>query len=286
MMVTITNLFDNEALKEPKKFKKGHGNAFLININGKKWLFDTGENGKKFLDNLALVDVAPDDITGVILSHGHFDHTTGLVSLVSARSGTNVLDITAHPAVREKKGSGNPGGTASIADIGFPATDGEFENKTLFTFLKDFTEIQPGMYFTGEINDRPERDGTDTMLHVVNGEWVHDSVLDDTSLVFDARDGLVLLAGCCHAGLLNTLLKVREELGGKKVAMIIGGTHMMGFNHAEVQHVADTLENKHGSPELFLNHCTGARAIEQLQERFQGKVKPFPAGASISFELQ
>lgn len=314
MRATITNVYDNDALKEPLKFKKGHGNAFLIDLDGRKIIFDTGDNGKKFLDNLSLVGVSPEGVAMVILSHGHYDHTTGLIALVDARPAGTVLDIIAHPAVFEPKGSakgsgtpgtsspvspgspgspgvpppsGSPGtpGAASIHDIGFPPRPASFGEKTRVAGVTASTAIAPGLHVLGEITARPEQDGTGGMVHQVDGSWVPDPLLDDTSLVFTTTGGYVLLAGCCHAGLLNTLAHVHRVLGKGPVAAVIGGTHMMGFTAGDVARVADVLERDHGTPALYLNHCTGPKAIEQLRARFGEKVHPFPAGASISLDL-
>ena len=118
MNVKITNVFNNEGLKKPLKFKKGHGNSFLIDINGEKLLFDAGDSSRKLLKNLKLLDVSPDEISKAILSHGHYDHTRGLIGFVGELDDEKILDVYAHPNIMEIKGAGNPDG--EVPNIGFP----------------------------------------------------------------------------------------------------------------------------------------------------------------------
>ena len=123
-----------------------------------------------------------------------------------------------------------------------------------------------------------------------------DPVFDDQSLVIDSQEGLVVLTGCCHAGLLNTLEQIKN-ITDKPVKAIIGGTHMVRFRKKEVDHVADILEKEYEIPDLYLNHCTDSlpkvlsfipqtKATKLLQNRFgDEKVKLCPVGTEIRFEM-
>ncbi|MHA1681599.1 MAG: MBL fold metallo-hydrolase [Promethearchaeota archaeon] len=284
MESSITNVYANTALKEPIKFKKGYGNAFLIEHNGKKMLFDTGDSGKKLIYNLNLLDISPGSIDKVILSHGHFDHTKGIPLLAGSREDSNPLKIFCNPAARENKGTGTPEEFTDGA--GFPELSDELKDRIEFIDLHGFTKIETNLYAITDIEERPEKDGCAALVHERNGRWEPDPVIDDLSLILQSKDGLILICGCCHAGLLNTCNELSKHIDGE-ITTVIGGTHMMGFSTSEVDHVATILEEKYGSPALYLNHCSGKSAIARFAEKFgKEKVKPFPAGSSLKFECK
>ena len=119
-------------------------------------------------------------------------------------------------------------------------------------------------------------------------------MLDDQSLVLDTTEGLVLITGCCHAGLLNTMEHVQKMIN-KPFKAIIGGTHMVRFSKEEVEQVADVLEKEYGLPDLYLNHCTDNLPIplikktpvtKILKKRFgENKVKTCSVGTEFIFEI-
>jgi 7,8-dihydropterin-6-yl-methyl-4-(beta-D-ribofuranosyl)aminobenzene 5'-phosphate synthase len=101
----------------------------------------------------------------------------------------------------------------------------------------------------------------------------------------DAKDGLVILTGCCHAGILNTCAKA-TKIFNKKIKAIAGGTHMMEYSNEDIGQVGDILESVYGTPELYLNHCTGEKAIEQLRARFGSDiVHDCYVGSELTFEV-
>lgn len=112
-----------------------------------------------------------------------------------------------------------------------------------------------------------------------------DPVVDDLSLVLQGKDGLVLIMGCCHAGLLNTCAHA-TKLFNSKIKALIGGTHMLEYKPEDVKHMGDVLENTYGTPQFYLNHCTGEKAIAQLRTRFgQAIVHDCFAGSELVFEI-
>ena len=141
------------------------------------------------------------------------------------------------------------------------------------------------MWTTGEISERDELEGQSPRLFVTEGAgWRPDAYQDDMSLVVGNPGGLVVVCGCCHAGLLNTLAHIRRQ-SGQPISAILGGTHLLNAKAAEVQHVTDVLRDVYASPRLYLNHCTGERAFVALAAAFGDLAHGCPAGTTLTFEI-
>lgn len=290
MQATITNVYTNESTDE--NLKGAHGQAFYITIADETILFDTGGNSKVLLHNMKKLNLSIDDINKIFLSHGHFDHTKGLPGLLDVIEPASPIQVFGHPSITENK-------VLKIKfikkDIGFPTLTDDQKKKIIFNFTKDSVELATGLTSTGEISTRPHRDGTEPNAFHQSGENLEvDHVIDDQSLVLESKEGLVLITGCCHAGLLNTLEHMKKMLD-KPIKSIIGGTHMVRFSEEEVNYVADVLEREYGLPDLYLNHCTDNMPIplikktpvtKILKKRFgEDKVKTCEVGTKLQFEI-
>ena len=137
------------------------------------------------------------------------------------------------------------------------------------------------MWTTGAITDRTEPEGRSAYLLVRGAEgWEPDPYLDDMALVLETEGGLVVVCGCCHAGLLNTLAHVRRTFG-TDITAVAGGTHLLHADRVHLRHVIEVLRDL-GVPQLYLNHCTGQGAYVALTQAFGEKAAPCPAGTRLS----
>lgn len=265
MEARILNVYNNDVL--PGRGLKGsHGESFLIAVGDRKILLDTGWKPRVFLHNLAKLGMDPNGIDQLVLSHGHRDHTGGLTAFLQSRTSSTPLPIIAHPEVREPKAIKAAG---LYIPMGLPKLAPELEATVQFQLSKEAVEVLPGLFTTGEIPlaERMEKPGAEPRAyHKVKGQWEGDPIIDDLSVVLKTDKGLVIITGCCHAGLLNTCAKATRTFGDK-IHAVIGGTHMMRYSEEEVEHVGTELKKDYGSPELYLNHCTGKKAIAQLKKR-------------------
>ncbi|MGY5875765.1 MAG: MBL fold metallo-hydrolase [Candidatus Thorarchaeota archaeon] len=254
------------------------GMSWYLEFENQRVLFDTGTRGKILTENMGKLMVHPDDIDVLVLSHAHIDHTGGLPEFLRQRQRRDLLPILAHPAVLEPKRA------ARVINIGCPQLEPELEEIVAFGLTRYPVPINPYLHTTGEITMRNHKDGTGwIMQHKVGGKWEQDPILDDMSLVLETSEGLVLICGCCHAGLLNTLAHVKN-IFGKDVIHILGGTHMRSYPKEELEHIAKLLENSYGKPKLSLGHCTGRKQIEWLQDRFGTEsVSPIHVGSEFIF---
>lgn len=282
MDAKVLNLYDSKVCAG-KKLKADFGCSFHITVGQHQVLLDLGSSGDVLVYNSQTLSVDIDKISKVVLSHAHIDHTGGLPQFLKSRS--IPVQIIAHPTVLENKALAKDD---MHVPIGLPAVAPELASKADFQYSAQPIGIAPYLYSIGEIqlSQRTEKQGVASRArHKVNGAYEWDPVTDDLSLILATKNGLVLITGCCHAGLLN-VCKQAKTLFNRKIAAVIGGTHMAEYTPQEVAHVAEVLESEYDSPDLYLCHCTGSKAITQLKKRFgASKVQYFPAGKVIQFEL-
>ncbi|MHA1804216.1 MAG: MBL fold metallo-hydrolase, partial [Promethearchaeota archaeon] len=288
--VKITCIYNNKALPNTN-FKGDYGNAVVIKDDNQLIMYDTGNNGDILIHNLNCANIDPNSINLLILSHGHNDHTRGLVKLLSSRNTRVPLQIIAHPlAIERKKASLKASLLFYILyrelEIGFPKLPDSLLSKIEFNFQEKPFQITPYLSTLGEVSNREEPDGSSSlMVHQVNGKWKKDLLYDDLSLALKTKKGLVLICGCCHSGILNTCAQARSLFPEEKIHGIIGGTHMLMFSKKKIKHVADVLEEKYGLPKLYLNHCTGKKATKYFKKRFGAEIfHDFLAGSVLEFE--
>jgi 7,8-dihydropterin-6-yl-methyl-4-(beta-D-ribofuranosyl)aminobenzene 5'-phosphate synthase len=103
------------------------------------------------------------------------------------------------------------------------------------------------------------------------------------SMVIEAKEGLILVCGCCHAGLLNTMAHVRRVFH-HPITVVMGGSHLVSADDDYLQHVIDVLRKDYHPVRFYLNHCTGERAIIALSNAFGELVQPFPVGSQLVFD--
>jgi len=231
-----------------------------------------------FNHNLANLGLNPLKIEAIALSHAHYDHTGGLGAILDQKPDIRVF---AHPDIFTQRYSLKNGG---YKNIGMPEG---IELKLRHTDLQlsdTPAQILPGLWTTGEITDRSEREGGSANHFIRDkNDWVPDRYRDDMSLVLDLGERLVLICGCCHAGLLNTLFNVKRAFS-KPISIVMGGTHLLAAEKAYLEYLIEKLEGNFPGTRYFLNHCTGESAIKILSGALGSRVSGFPAGSKITFE--
>jgi 7,8-dihydropterin-6-yl-methyl-4-(beta-D-ribofuranosyl)aminobenzene 5'-phosphate synthase len=180
------------------------GYSALVEADGKKILFDTGANPDIVLKNAAALGIELSDVEDVVVSHHHDDHTGGLLSLrralmVKNPNAMSRVHVSGNIFTPRLKADGSDGNGLAPIRGPYEATGGHF-------ILHDGpTELAPGVWFTGPVPRKyPETNWSNQGLriHTSTGDTV-DNIPDDAALVFNTSDGLVILTGCGHAGIVN-----------------------------------------------------------------------------------
>jgi 7,8-dihydropterin-6-yl-methyl-4-(beta-D-ribofuranosyl)aminobenzene 5'-phosphate synthase len=242
------------------------GFAALVEADGRQILFDTGAHPRTVLDNAKELGIDLSLIEEVVLSHNHEDHTGGLLVLRRELGAKNPRALHLVHVGRgifwsrpDKDGrEGNP-----MIEIRrqFEATGGTFvEHDAPVAVL-------PGLWLTGPVpRVHPERNWS-VQGRVKSPEGlVEDNVPEDQSLVADTSRGLILLAGCGHAGIINTIDYARKIVRPAPLHAAIGGFHLFPATDANLDWTATKLREL-GLEHFIGAHCTGIEAVYRIRER-------------------
>lgn len=274
MSVRITILCDNSV--GPLTGTLGeHGFAALVEWKDGALLFDTG-GGATLLHNAQRMNRNLRAVSAVALSHGHYDHTGGLRQFLQLAGRTKVY---AHPALFTPRYRVKD--TGESISIGIPYGE-EFLRGIGgdFVFSATGREVGPSIFLTGAVTRSSSFETGDSGLFCDPAGKTSDALTDDQSLVVRGDKGLVLLLGCCHAGLINTIEAARELTGVCQIQAIIGGTHL-GFCSDEQLSATLNALRRIGFGKIYAGHCTGFPALAKLLAEFPGQVHPAMVGTSI-----
>jgi len=251
------------------------GYAALVEADGRRILFDTGMRPNTVLENAAELGLDLRTVDTVILSHNHFDHTGGLVTL---RRELKANDASALQHVHAGDGVFLPRSMDQEAVAKLPpipkellvsALDVRDEYEALggsFTVHDKPHELHPGMWITGPIpRIHPEKNWTPFMRIERNGSLEEDTIPEDQALVINTPKGLVVIAGCGHAGIVNTMEYARVIAGGKPVHAVLGGFHLMSLTDEKVGWTG-TKMHEFGVQHVLGAHCTGINAVKLLRD--------------------
>jgi len=271
----------DDAVQRSSPFWGEHGLAFLIETEAGRVLFDTGQSGTVLLHNLELLGVDPATIDALAISHAHYDHTGGLRALLErVHPGT---PLYANADLFRQRFSRREG---ELRSMGLSLTREELAARLTLRLSDAPQEILPGVWTTGEITSRPEPEGSSARHLIREGDaFVPDPYRDDMALVLEMDNRLVLLCGCCHAGLLNTLAHMQRTFEGP-VAVIAGGLHLTSADADYLRHVGDVLAETESVQRIYPNHCTGEAAFVALTLTLGPSiVHPCPAGTKLDLEM-
>lgn len=270
-------LSDNSVKLGSRNVIGEHGFSALITSNKGEVLLDTGQTGKVLLNNL---DVFKKGIVReIIISHGHYDHTGGLLSLL--RKTSYSCQIHAHPMIFNKRFKKTK---EELKEIGMPFTREELEGiGAKMNLSSSPVVINQWIMSTGTIErvwDFEKSYETEFFIEV-EGEVQPDPFLDDQAVVFSVENkGLVIITGCAHAGLINTIEHAKKLTGSSEVYAVMGGFHLEEVSRERFEKTINHL--KEVRPKLIVPcHCTGKNAMFKLKKEFGDSVMYGEAGLII-----
>lgn len=279
MECRITVLCENTV--QGPGFLGEHGFAAFIEIPGQNILFDTGQ-GFTLIQNSLRLKKDLKDVSRVVLSHGHLDHVGGLLAFMGIKG---PCPIVAHPDLFNERFRlmPAPGGEEKPVNIGVPWPQSYLTTRgAQFEWRRDFTEIAPGVFVTGEVPRRTLFELGDPKFVVSrDGGLTRDPFLDDFSMVLKTSLGLVVVLGCAHAGIVNILDYVMDRTGEKRIHAVLGGTHLGLSPEPQLDPSIQALK-EFNIQMLAVSHCTGQAPVARLASEFGDKF----AFGRVGFSLE
>ena len=267
ILINITVLNDDRC--ENKKCLTSHGFSLLLENNDLKILFDVGQDDL-FIKNAESLNIDLKDIDFIVLSHGHYDHSVGLKFF------NDKVKLICHPdCVVWRKSK-----RTSVYN-GIPFSKEELEAKFDVIFTKEPYFITKDIAFLGQIERKNKFECKKFPSILKDGS--DDIALDDTGLIINTEKGLIVISGCGHSGICNTIEQAKKITNKSKVYAVIGGFHLKEIDD-QVEKTIEYFKNEKIN-KLYLGHCNSDLVCNYFKERMHNiaDVKVIGAGMSIKF---
>ena len=245
VLVDNNTFIDQYYLGEP-------GVSFYIECQNQKVLFDTGYS-HIFKENAQKMGIDLKELDYIVLSHGHNDHTLGLVHLEDVK--TTVL---AHPGVcvpKYKHGE----------YIGIPYSKEELEQKWDCVFTKEPYWINNQFVYLGEIPRVTSFENKEPVgMEYKEYQYEDDYVYDDSALVYKSQEGLFVITGCSHSGICNIIEYAKKVCDDHRIIGVLGGFHMFAINEQSLK----TIEyfKEHQILKVFPCHCVSLQVKAEMMK--------------------
>lgn len=245
-------------------FKSEHGLSFLIEVDQKMILFDTGASDV-YKINAARMGIDLGKVDRIVLSHGHWDHGNGLEHMEG-------LPLICHPGcfVKRYRKSGD-------GYLGLPFSREEAAERFDLETFRHPIRLLDHLWFLGEIPRKNDFEAQATKYMLEDGS--EDFIMDDSGLAVVTPKGLVVISGCAHSGISNMIEHARRVTGVLEVAAVIGGFHLRAANkqtHRTIEYLKTLVDIR-----VFPSHCTFDPALDLFNKSFgQSEVL---AGACLTF---
>ncbi|TDT71950.1 7,8-dihydropterin-6-yl-methyl-4-(beta-D-ribofuranosyl)aminobenzene 5'-phosphate synthase [Hypnocyclicus thermotrophus] len=251
--VLIENLVYNQGL-----FGE-HGLSLHILDKETSILFDTGQT-ENFLLNAKTLGIDINKVKYTILSHGHYDHTGGLKSLLEKN---NKIELMVKKDIFQKKYSNS---TGNIREIGLDNKISKYNNIKYLD--KNIVSLTENIFIITKINNYNDFENDEKKLFVKeNNKYVVDKFIDEVFLVLKNNDDtLTIITGCAHNGIINILKTTKEYFLNNKIKQVIGGFHLKGKSKERIDKTINELI-KLEIQEIYINHCSGIEFFSELKNK-------------------
>ncbi len=253
-----------------------HGLSFWMKLDSTCILFDAGQTNV-IRRNAELLGIELDSADMIVLSHGHYDHTGGLDAVLQTNA--KQIRVFAHPeAFADKYSCASHG---AVRDIGIPVQSRQALRKTADIIPTESpVEIAKGLFVTGPVPRISDYEDVGGPFFKDKECRQRDDLVDDQAIFFDAPAGIVVILGCAHAGIVNTLHYVMQLIPGRPIHTVIGGTHLVNADESRMDRTVAALR-EFDITRLMPIHCTGFAAAARLWNEFPGRVSITPVGTEV-----
>ncbi len=269
-------------LTENTVYKRGfvgeHGLSLLIETEEKRFLFDTGQTGV-FRRNARTLREGLEDLDGIILSHGHYDHCGGLGNWLKEEGAELPCPVYVSARAFEKKYTGNPK-NGQIRNIGIDWKP-ELCKEKLKLIQAEKQEIAKNVFLLSKIPYQVSYEPRPEMFYQDEAGTIVDPMEDEQLLVIREERGLFVFAGCAHPGIINCLTYVTDNFPNEKIYGVFAGMHLKGCKKERLNATIQAL--KELQPAIIVSmHCTGIMAIAAIKEQLADSCILAEAGKVIN----
>ncbi len=275
--IVLTTLVENSV--NARGLLAEHGLSFHIQAGRHSLLFDTGQS-TLLVENARRLQVSLEEVEAIALSHGHNDHTGGLRAM---RAIAPQAQLFLHPASVGSKCAGDPRGTSHPIGMDEAAAASIRDADQAVAWTTRPTEVLNGIFVTGEIPRQNAFEDTGGRFFLDAACAQPDPLLDDQALYFDTDNGIVVVLGCAHSGVVNTLEYVRSLTHGRPIHAVLGGMHLLTASSDRLERTIAALR-RWNVMKLVPAHCTGIAALARLWSAFPDRCAIGPAGTRMVFE--
>ncbi len=262
MMLILRTLLENQ-LSQNRALTAEHGLSFLVETEGKKILFDCSA-GSAARKNARKMNVSVKDVDYVVLSHSHYDHAGGYPDMV--KHGVKAPLVTGPHFFEDKYAS--EGGKYVYLGCGF-GQELLRKNKIKHQVCEKDIMLFEGCYVVGAFEKKYEFEKIPPrFVKETTAGMVADDFADEVCLVIESGNGLVVIVGCSHPGILNMVETVRERFG-REVCAVFGGSHLVEADEDRLSETMEILRDM-GIGIAGFNHCTGDAALKRMGEYEDG----------------
>jgi len=247
---------------------------------GKHILYDTNSEAMPILRNLEILGKSLDQVTTIFLSHCHYDHTDGLMGILEAMG--RPISVIAHPEIFRPCFEIDPDGIRHIGIVGHNRADFE-QAGAIFTLTDAPLNLMTGVTTSGEIDRVTSFEVLEDLYTIVDGKVIQDHERDDSAVLLNLDEGLVIITGCCHAGIVNTMTHAKKITGVDKIHAVIGGLHLIDASEEKVEKSIEALTEVDW---VFAGHCTGFDGLRRIADKLGDRFARIQTGSIIHFPIK
>ncbi len=276
-------LVDDASAPGRPEFHAQHGLALYLTLSAGEdtitALLDAGPSADLLNHNAAAMQVNLHRVQVILLSHGHYDHTGGILGALTQIQ--EPIPVVAHPRTFDPKFACRP----HLRSVGSPVSPAAIHAAGgVLVPASNPVSLGPGILSSGEVPRSTAFEHVDGFWTVEADHFVPDLLRDDQAVIVNLHDrGLVVIAGCAHAGLINTLHHAQRITGIHRVHAVLGGFHL---HNASAERVAATIDALRTIDPNLIGpcHCTGSQAAEGLRAAFHDRCTPLRVGDVVNLD--
>lgn len=272
-MIKITIISNNHV---HKKLKEEHGFSLLLKAGKYNILIDTGQS-KAFLENIEILKIDIKLIQALIISHGHYDHCGNISFILNKHKN---IKTYIHPAALKKRYSIHKDRNPEVKEIGLSPESIKSLSQSDIVLSKEYCKIIDNIFITGQIPRISSEDQQGHFYYDLKG-LEPDTIPDDQSIWIETKEGLIIITGCCHAGLVNTVEYIKKVSGLNKVKAIIGGLHLNSVSPEKINNIINYI-NSLKLEKIYPGHCTGDDVIKMFKYKLNCSVIELLGGDEIT----